>query len=62
MIRECCNCGAEQEEKWMMHYDIGTKTMWLCWDCYKQGQRENHLNDLRRQKRLNKMQKKKGQE
>lgn len=55
MIRVCDICGEEYEDRWMQSMFTGTKTMWLCWGCYKNSQREATLSDLYRQKRLYKL-------
>lgn len=55
MIRVCDICGEDCEDRWMQSMFTGTKTMWLCWDCYKNSQREATLSDLYRQKRLYKL-------
>lgn len=55
MLRQCDICGEEYEDRWMQSMFTGTKTMWLCWGCYKKSQREATLSDLYRQKRLYKL-------
>ena len=49
---ECKNCGEICDEYWMVPYFTGTGTQYLCWECYKQSQRENHFNEIRRSKVL----------
>ena len=39
----------------MESFNIGSKTVWLCWDCYKNSQREANLSDRHRQHRLYKI-------
>lgn len=55
MKRKCDVCGIEADDHWMESYDIGRKTMWLCWDCYKQSQYEAVKSDMNRQHRLHKI-------
>ena len=55
MLRRCDICGEEQEEKWMQTYNTGRRTMWLCWECYQESQRQADLSDLYRGNRLHKM-------
>ena len=55
MIRECDICGTETEDYWMKPYNIGRRTVWLCWECYQSSQREAMLSDLFRQKKLYKI-------
>jgi hypothetical protein len=52
---ECSICGDIYDDYWMMRYDLGSKTVWLCWECYNSGQREAHLNEMRRGHILRKM-------
>lgn len=52
MFRQCEICGKEDYEQFMKSYFTGSKTVWLCWDCWKNSQREATLSDLYRQKRL----------
>ena len=55
MKRICDICGCESDDHWMESYNIGTKTVWLCWNCYKQSQYEANKSDLSRQKKLYKI-------
>lgn len=55
MKRACDICGCEFDEYWMESYNIGTKTLWCCWDCYKNSQREVLLSEIYRQKKLYKI-------
>ena len=55
MKRKCDVCGCEADDHWMMQYNTGRKTMWVCWDCYKQSQYEAAKSEIQRQKRLRKM-------
>ena len=52
MKRTCDICGLEADEHWMESYNIGAKTVWLCWECYKNSQYEANKSDLSRQKKL----------
>lgn len=45
MKRECDICGCESDEYWMQSFNHGRKTVWLCWDCYKNSQREAMQSD-----------------
>ena len=40
----------------MESYNIGAKTVWLCWECYKNSQYQAKKSDLHRHQRLYKMQ------
>ena len=55
MRKHCDICGNEADEYWMRSYDIGCKTIWLCWDCYKTAQREATISDVYRGKKLHKI-------
>lgn len=52
MKRQCDICGCESDEHWMHTYNTGRRVMWLCWECYKNSQREATQSDLSRQKKL----------
>ena len=52
MKRTCDICGLEADEHWMQSYNVGRKTVWLCWECYKNSQYEANKSDLARQKKL----------
>lgn len=52
MKRICDICECEADEHWMFPYNTGRKVMWLCWECYKNSQREATQSDLSRQKKL----------
>lgn len=52
MKRVCDVCGLEADEYWMFPFNIGTKREWLCWDCWKNAQREANLSDRHRQQKL----------
>ena len=55
MKRQCDVCGIEADEYWMQTYNTGRRTMWLCWECYQESQRQADLSDLYRGNRLHKM-------
>lgn len=55
MKRNCDICGIEADEYWMHPYNTGRKTIWLCWSCFKNSQREATKSDVFRQKKLYKM-------
>ena len=55
MRRTCDFCGDLFNEFDMMSYNTGRRTVWLCWDCYKNSQREANLSDRHRQHRLYKI-------
>ena len=52
MKRRCDICGLEADEHWMFPYNTGKRVMWLCWDCWKNSQREANLSDRHRQQKL----------
>ena len=56
MKRLCDICGCEADDHWMESYNIGTKTVWLCWTCYKNSQYQAKKSDLHRHQRLYKIQ------
>ena len=55
MKRQCDICGTEADEHKMESYNIGAKTVWLCWDCYKQSQYEVAKSEISRRTKLAKM-------
>ena len=55
MKRHCDICGCEADEHWMMPFNTGRKTMWLCWDCFKQSQYEVLKSGHFRQQKLYKL-------
>lgn len=55
MKRVCDICGCEADEYWMKSFNTGRKMMWLCWECFKNSQREATLSDIYRQKKLYRM-------
>lgn len=52
MKRHCDICGIECDEYWMMQFNTGKRTMYLCWDCFKQSQYEANMSNGYRQKKL----------
>lgn len=57
MLRQCDICGKEENERMMKSINIGRKTEWWCWDCYKQSQYEASASDKYRQGKLYKIHK-----
>ena len=55
MKRECSICGVIHDDYWMQPFNTGSKTIWLCWDCYKISQREANLSDNYRHTKLQKI-------
>lgn len=55
MKRACEICGNEADDYWMESFNYGRKTVWLCWSCFQNSQREAMLSDIYRQKKLYKM-------
>ncbi len=55
MKRICDICGCESDEYWMKPFNYGRKTVWLCWDCFKNSQREATQSDKFRQRKLYKI-------
>lgn len=55
MKRKCELCGGLFNEFDMMSYNTGRRTVWLCWECYQQSQREATQSDKFRQRRLYKI-------
>ena len=55
VLRKCAICGEDFEQKYMECISPSPRNpQWLCWKCYQQGQRENHLAEIRRANRLQK--------
>lgn len=53
MLRACDICGRECEEKYMVKRSPSpANPKWLCWECYKLGQREMHSEEVGRSKRI----------
>lgn len=55
MERECELCGKIQRDYWMQSYNIGTRTIWVCWDCFQNAEREATLSDMTRGSQLHKI-------
>lgn len=55
MLRQCEICGKEENEKWMQSFSSGTRTHWLCWECYQNSQREATASDLFRGDKLHRI-------
>jgi len=60
LIRECEICGEFHDDRWMMSFNSGRKTHWLCWSCFKQSQYEAGKNESRRATAIYKQMKQKG--
>ena len=60
MKRECEMCGGIFDEAWMMSYFTGRNTHWFCWACWKEGQGEAAVVEIKRKRtqRLEAMKKK----
>ena len=55
MKRRCDVCGIEADDYWMVPYNIGTKTKWLCWECSQTADREADQSDMQRGYQLHKI-------
>ena len=55
MIRQCDICGCVADEYWMRSFNTGSRTIWLCWECYQNADREAHLSDLFKGYKLHKI-------
>lgn len=53
--RYCDVCGCESDEYWMKSFNIGAKTLWLCWGCFQNAEREADESDMTRDYRLHKI-------
>ena len=53
--KKCELCGIEADDHWMMSYNTGRRTAWVCWDCYKKSQYEAAKSEIHRSKRLGKI-------
>lgn len=60
MKRECERCGEIFDEAWMMSYNTGLNRHWFCWACWKEGQGEAAVVEIKRKRtqRLEAMKKK----
>ena len=54
MKRKCELCGGLFNEFDMMTFNMG-RVKYVCWDCYKNSQREANLSDRHRQHKLYKI-------
>ncbi len=54
MIRECECCGEKFDDVWMMSYNTGRNTHWFCWECWKAGQGEAAVVEIKRKRNINK--------
>ena len=55
MRTKCCQCGVEDDHKWMYELNTGRSKKWLCHECWKQAQSEVLGSEMRSQKRLRKV-------
>ena len=55
MKRHCDICGAESDDYWMVPISTGTKTVWLCWRCYQNADKEAASSDMIRGYKLHKI-------
>lgn len=56
MVRICVICGKEDDERYMVKRSPSpSNPKWLCWECYKLGQREMHSEEVGRGKRIDKV-------
>ena len=53
MKHECEMCGEIHDENWMMSYNSGRKTHWVCWSCWKAGQGEAVCVEVQRKRKQN---------
>ena len=54
MKQTCEGCGEIFDEVWMMSYNTGRRTHWFCWDCWKQGQGEAAVIEIKRKRNIRK--------
>ena len=55
MQQKCCVCGKEEWEKYMHPYFTGRRTLWMCWDCYQESQRQATESDFFRMMKLHRI-------
>ena len=55
MKRKCDVCGIEADDYWMKSFNHGSRTLWLCWECYQAGEREATQSDMMRGYKLHKI-------
>ena len=48
MDRQCEQCGEIHDEAWMMSYNTGRTRHWFCWSCWKEGQGEAVVVEMKR--------------
>lgn len=54
MMQKCECCGLIYEEFQMMSYNTGRKTHWYCWTCWKEGQGEAAVVEIKRKRNIRK--------
>lgn len=54
MMQKCECCGLIYEEFRMMSYNTGRKTHWYCWTCWKEGQGEAAVVEIKRKRNIRK--------
>ena len=52
MKQVCENCGQVHDEVWMMSYNTGRRTHWFCWECWKAGQGEAAVIEIKRKRNI----------
>ena len=55
MRRYCDLCGFEADDYWMKNINVGRKTIWICWECYQNADREANLSDMIKGYKLHKI-------
>lgn len=50
MKRVCESCGEIHDDVWMMSYNTGLNTHWFCWSCWKEGQAEAAVVEIKRKR------------
>ena len=54
MKQTCERCGEIFDEVWMMNYNTGRRTHWFCWECWKAGQGEAAVIEIKRKRNIRK--------
>lgn len=54
MTQRCERCGEISDELWMMSYNTGRRTHWFCWECWKAGQGEAAVIEIKRKRNIRK--------
>ena len=54
MKQTCEGCGEILDEVWMMSYNTGRRTHWFCWECWKTGQGEAAVVEIKRKRNIRK--------